>query len=213
MKELKNYQIDAINQLMTFTNMYLQVTQQEGKPFFSDIPSCDTVIYIMINDHYRRSMINYFMMLDLHVIPHLNVKRNELILDDYNNKFLNFIKSTYIYKYINHEYAQYYSNNPKNAEKITDTTLLYFTKTREILEKRWGKKVNFTIIYYDTWPIPHGELLKKKFEDKGFNVIKTSELTSENLENEKYLSKVNSHPTEEAWNLLTPLIIKKLNLN
>ena len=131
----------------------------------------------------------------------------------FRRDFLNFIKSTYIYKYINHEYAQNYVYNPKNAEKITDITLLYFTKTREILEKRWGKKVNFTIIYYDTWPIPHGELLKKKFEDKGFNVIKTSELTSENLENEKYLSKVNSHPTEEAWNLLTPLIIKKLNLN
>ena len=56
------------------------------------------------------------------------------------------------------------------------------------------------------------DTLKKELEDNGFIVISTKDLTDVNLKIPKYTMQDNNHPTEEAWNLLTPLIIKKLGL-
>ena len=105
-----------------------------------------------------------------------------------------------------------YINNPKNAEKLTDETLLYFIKTRENLEKNWGTKVDFVVIYYNH-RLRYGDLLRSKLEKNGFKVININQLTNEDLFTDKYFSQQTLHPTEEVWDLLTPKIVDFLGLN
>ena len=192
-----------------FQHMYMQSTSDS---LYKTIPDADTVIYVMISDHYRRSMLYYFDMLDVHLLPHYSIKNNKLIQDNYNNYFYNFFKSLYIVKHINHIYAENYINNPKNAEKITDNAVLYFIETRKNLEERYNKKLKFIIIFFEDWEILYRELLEKKLRNNGFITVSTKDLTGVDLRTEEYSMQDNHHPTEKTWDMLTPEIIKILNL-
>ena len=193
----------------SFQHMYLQVINDS---FYEDIPFSDTVIYVMIDDHYRREMLNYFDVLNLHIHPHFLRKNNELVMEDYDNKFMNAIRSSYIVKTINHVYADKYIKNPKNAEKVTDTALLYFIESRNELKKQWKNDIKFIVILYDCWEIPYKDLLCKKLKENGFSVYSVKSFTDENLMQEKYMMQDNYHPTEAAWDLLVPSFIEKLEL-
>ena len=85
-------------------------------------------------------------------------------------------------------------------------------ETRDKLEKHWNNKINFTVLLYDNIPIKNKKMLREKLEANNFTVIDTSDLTKEDLNSEKYLMQDNLHPTEAAWDLLTPKIIKTLGL-
>lgn len=193
----------------SFSFMYRQALTDD---FYKTIPECDTVIYIMMPDHARRIYLNYFDVTNLCIIPQFKQKKDKLILKNYNNKFLNFINSLYIAKILNHNYAEKMYEDPKYADKTTDFILLHFKLTKEELEKKWNKKVNFYVILYEDYDISNKDKLREKLETNGFHVISTKELTNENLSNEKYMMQDNHHPTEAAWDLLTPKIIEKLEL-
>ncbi|MBR6163324.1 hypothetical protein IKQ26_05515 [bacterium] len=191
-----------------FQEMYYQSTLPE---FYSDVPKSSDVIYVMIDDHYRRAYINTMSILDQYFLLHCKIKDGKIEIETYENNFMNFLKSLYMVKYTNLMYFEKYVNNDKNKDKITDDALLYFTKTRENLEAKWGK-INFYVVFYGK--IRFEDEFAKKLEDNGFKVIKTSDLTDADLENgEEYIIENNGHPSEGAWNLLTPkiaeIILKK----
>lgn len=194
----------------SFQNMYTQIL---SPIFYKDVPATDNVIYVMIGDHYRRSLIRYFDILDIHILPHFSVRNNKLYQYNYKNNFLNFIYSLYTVKYFNHINANKFINNPQNADKLTDLSVLYFIESKKELEKHWKRKINFSIILYEDWEILYKDKLKQKLEKEGFTVISTKELTDEDLRIEKWQMQDNHHPTEAAWDLLTPKIIECLNLN
>ena len=50
----------------------------------------------------------------------------------------------------------------------------------------------------------------EKLRKDGFIIIKTSELTDIKLGDEYYINSADQHPNEAAWNLITPLFVKKL---
>ena len=50
----------------------------------------------------------------------------------------------------------------------------------------------------------------KKLKKNGFIVFSTNDITNENLKIEKYMMQDNNHPTEKAWDLLTPKIAERL---
>jgi len=191
----------------SFQHMYMQ---SESDSMYKTINNTDTVIYIMISDHFRRSMLQYFDVLDLHLYPHYSIKNNNLRHDNYKNIFINFFKSLYITKHINHIYVEDYIYNQKNQDKIINNTVLYFIKTRQNLEQHYGKKLNFHIILYEDWDIMYSNILKQELENAGFSVISTKDLTTEDLKTEEYQMQDNHHPTEAAWDMLTPRIIEKL---
>ncbi len=130
---------------------------------------------------------------------------------NYRNPIYNFIRSTHIVSGINHYIANEYLKKKEKAENLTDIALLHIIKSKEELEKHWNNKINFLVIFYENLDILYADMLKNKLEERGIKVIRTSDITQENLNSEKYL--YDNHPTEEAWNLLTPLIIKAANLN
>ncbi len=166
----------------------------------------------MMFDHYRRSMLQYFNVLDLEIIPHFSIKRKKLKSDNYKNPIQNFIKALYIVKNLNHVFTDRFLGNSKNEDIITDNAILYFTESRKELEKRFNKKLNFIVIIYDDCDIMHEDTLSSKLNKNGFKVILTKDLTNEDLGSEKYKDPYNFHPKEEAWDLLLPKLIKKMDL-
>lgn len=202
----------------TYSFMLWQTQQDE---FYKQVPPSKNVIYIFMFDHFRRSYIYCFNLVSISFyIRYLN-KNNKLIQDKYENPFKNFIMSLYFVKMLNDKYIRNFAESNKNYEKVTDDAVLYFIKSRENLEKHWENKVgkiNFTVIFYHTDFEPdyydiYKNALMKKLKDKGFNVISTDELTNEDLRDPKYLMQTNWHPTEKAWDLLTPLIAERIKDN
>ncbi len=182
--------------------------QSESDEFYKQVPKSDTVIYVMIDDHYRRIYTDTCEVIDTWFLVQYDIKNGELIREKYNNPFSNFIKSLYIVKELKHNYLDKYIYKEKHIPKITDDVLLYFIKTRENLEKRWNNKINFTVIFYKD--IYCSDMLKEKLLKNGFRVIETKDLTNENLNDDKYLAVDKVHPSEAAWDLLTPLIAKEI---
>ncbi len=188
----------------SFQEMYYQST---NKSFYEQVPPSDTVIYIMISDHYRRSYVNTVGVTETYFLLHYKIKNGNLIYEKYDNPILNFFKSLYTVKLLNIKYFEHYINNPKNADKITDDTLLYFIKTRENLEAQWKNNIKFYVIFYAD-DILYSDLLKEKLQSNGFKVIETKDLTDADLYDDFYLNKDNRHPSEAVWDLLTPDIAR-----
>ncbi len=194
----------------SFQQMYFQTADYGNKELFNAVKDLDTVIYVMMNDHYRRTMLNYFNIPDMGMQLTYSYKNGKFYMN--NNKFINLLKSSYTIKNLNHIYSDNYVINPKHAETLTDIVVSYFEQSRNKLEEHYHKPIKFCILLYDTWEIQHEALLKKKLTDKGFIVISTKDLTNEDLNSPKYMMQDNLHPTEAAWDLLTPKLIKALNL-
>ena len=79
------------------------------------------------------------------------------------------------------------------------------------MEQHWHNKVKFYVIFYDRNTL-YENILKKKLEQNNIEAISISELTNENLYSEVYTVSENNHPSEATWDLLTPKIIERLNL-
>ena len=194
-----------------YSFMYWQTTQDE---FYKQVPPSKNIIFLLNLDQFRRSYVYTFFPLLKEFYIHYSIKNDKLILDNYKNPIINFIKSSYIIKTFNHFYVNNYISNSKNYEKITDDILLYFIKTRENLEKNWEPykgKINFTVILYETSKCDFKKLLEKKFINNGFNFYSTTDLVNEDLNLPEYMSK-DLHPTEAAWDLLTPLIAENIKI-
>lgn len=187
-------------------HMYRQTTTPV---FYKQVPKSDTVIYVMIDDHYRRMFGEPFHIRNNYLYFHYKHVNNKFIYPKYDNVFSNFADSCYTIRLIRKHLQHHYIHNPKNADKITDLAVLYFIKSRKNMEKKWGNHINFNVVLYGD--VLYSKKLEKKLIKNNFNVIKTNYLTKEDLKLQgKYVIKGDSHPTEAAWDLLTPLIAEKI---
>ena len=203
-------------------HMYFQVKETDKTDFYKTVPYSDTVIYILMYDHYYRALIkgSYDTLDDSFYIHYkYNKNKKELKLDNFKNIFLNLLKSSYLFKFINENHAYKFIDNPNNKDYLTDFELCYFIETRKELEKNWKKPFKFIVFIYD-YPteadpgnnvLKYEDLLIKKLKEHGFIVVTTGDLTDIDLSTEEYRQD-NDHPTAKAWQLLTPLFIEKLNL-
>ncbi|MCR5261778.1 MAG: hypothetical protein K6C94_08070 [Candidatus Gastranaerophilales bacterium] len=188
-----------------FQHMYKQSLSEN---FFSNVPPSDTVIYVLIGEHFRRMFGETFTIYDNFINTHYNFTESEFVEDDYNNTLTKLIKKSPVMKWGRNRIFDYYLKNEKFYENISDEALAYFIKTRENLENKWKKKVKFIVFVYagsklDAYLIP-------KLKENGFIVITMQDLTKEDIFFEKYISKENLHPTKEAWDLVTPLFINEM---
>lgn len=187
-------------------NMLYQINSSK---FYETVPPSNLVFYLMINDHYRRLILKSFHPIEYAEYAHYvyNRKKDEMEMTNFI-PVIEQIEKSYLVKLLKNFYASHYTKSQKCTEKANEKILISFLKAREKLEKKWNKKIDFVVILYDNVSFP--ELLKEKLEQNGFYVIITNELTDVDLKSATYLQQDNDHPTEEAWNLLTPLIIKNL---
>lgn len=193
-------------------HMYYQTLQDS---FYEDTQNADTYIYIMIENHLSRIHLEHFYIVDEHVYLHYNLKDGKFVMNNYKNKFSNFIRALYTRRYFNHYNSINYKNgNKKKLEKRIDLVHRYIKESKDNIESRLGKKINFIVVYFEKndWTIPGKEILTKKLNEDGIQAFSTMELTDEDLNAEEYNMIENGHPKEAAWDLLTPLIAKKIGL-
>lgn len=189
-----------------FQQMYFQSKSEE---FYKEVPPSDLVIYMGLHDHYRRMKITYIEVTDTYILINYRKRGNELKEINYGNKLWNLFNSSYTVKLLKNKYYSSYINNAKNGDKLTDEALLYFTGTRDELKKHWKNDFKFVVILY---PSQFNGILKEKLEKNGFIVIRVEEdLKPKDLYTVKYqISETDIHPNEAAWDLLTPMIAKKI---
>ena len=173
-------------------SMYFQSTNPE---FYKIIPNSKDVIYVLAMDDITNTLIpTSYCVSEISFKLHYYVKDGELIMSDYNNRFLNFFRSIYLIKLINRKYVDYYISKAKNWDKISDLVTLYFKESKEALNNNWKSDINFTVVINND--IKYRDKIAKKLQDAGINVVN---------------SDYNIKDKELDWNKVMPLIKKELS--
>lgn len=212
-KQLKRPVYNRGGKGWSFQHMLYQTQPENIKKFLPK--NTDTIVYIMILDHIRRCQLESFFVVDNRAYLHYSLKNGSFIQDNYNNPLSVFNRALYIRKTLNHiQSARYRSNKEKDINYVTHLSAKYIIESKKNIENYLGKKVNFIVFYYEpgNWIIPYKNRITKILENKDIKTISTIDLTEEDIFSEKYLMPQNWHPTEKAWDLLTPLFINKFGL-
>ncbi len=189
--------------------------QTERDSFYKDIKDTDTVIYIMIRDHYKRMQLEHYFIVVNWVYLNYKLKFGKLMKDNYKNPLSNFYRALYTRKLINHINADRIDkpNNEKEVNKLNKLVAKYFTETKKNIEKRLGKNINFIVVFYelDNCDIPNRESLTELLNKNGIEAFSIRDITNKNMTEDPYIMP-DGHPTEAAWDLLTPLIAERIGL-
>lgn len=179
---------------------------------YKEMPEPEYVIYLYISNHIERmykythgeAMNGAYHYLKYHKIF------NNLIRE---NRLQNMLYSRVWNKIILHKTTQLLINNQAGAFNLFEKHLL---ECKKEMKKHW-KNTKFIIFDYESpdnffnlYPDNLNPANVKKLENDGFIVIKTSDLTNIKLGDEYYLTDINHHPNEKAWDLVTPLFAEKL---
>ncbi len=104
-----------------------------------------------------------------------------------------------------------YTQIVKNNENTFKLIKLYIKTMNNFIKQsfsNYDEETKLIILLYDEYPFNNWEDLEKE----GIIVIKLKDLSNENFYDEKYLLPDKVHPNSEAWEIITPALIKKLNL-
>ena len=210
--KLSNFlKIPVYNRAMVGGNpqeLWYQVAAEGSEDFYNEVPLTDTYIYTIIDSHFERIYNFYPVYTYRHPLNYLTSK-GELKRDIQQSLLLNLLKISYSYRFIEQKIKYNFLTNKDNYPKIINNTALYLIESKKELEKRNKQKINFIVLFYDK--IRYEEELEQKLKENGIYVIKTKDLTKEDLRSLKYtLSETDKHPNEAAWDLLTPLIAKEI---
>ena len=190
-------------------HMLYELKQED---FYKSIPEPEYIIYLYISNHILR-IYKYPWLYKWG----LRVGYNELKYSDtkYGLKEEHRLQKIPYIRLYNEIYLQLISKIQlrKNSFKLLEK---HFLESKKEVEKHW-KNVKFVIFDYESdanWfnncPNVFNETNVEKLKQDGFIVIKTSELTDNRLGEGYYISKDDAHPNETAWDLITPLFVKKL---
>ena len=189
-------------------HMLYQLKQND---FYNEFPEPEYIIYLYISTHIER----------IYKYPFINKWGSR---SGYN--YLRYIDTKYGLKEEKRcqfvPYSKIYNEiilpklmeaeARKNGFKLLEKHL---TEAKKEVDKHW-KNVKFVILDYeaDNYFNNYREALNKenveKLKKEGFIVIKTSELTDVKLGDNFVIGGEDKHPNEAAWNLITPLFVKKL---
>lgn len=187
-----------------FQHMYFQSTSDY---FYNDVPPSDTVIYVVIDDHFRRLFGETFNIYENWYYLHYDYINGNLYKSEYNNFISAFLKKSYTLKFLRKLYIEKYMKDRKNEQLIADEALAYFIKTRENLENKWHNKINFIVFfiqddYFCRAIIP-------KLEKNNFSVIQLNSFNEYAFNIIKY-NQPDGHPTASFWEDVTPMFVKRM---
>lgn len=187
----------------------------ENDDFYNEIPEADTYIYVFREDDFRKMLSYKYSPTDSQFLLKYSYNGDDKYLnrEKHISPIFNFIKSTYLASFYDSYKIKTYLNDKQNSELITDIAVQYLVQTRANIEHHFNKKVKFIVIIYSKPnQVSYQELFRNKLIDNGFIALDTKRMTSENLyKHPKYLNS-SGEPTEDAWNLLTPLIVEYSDL-
>lgn len=155
------------------------------------------IFYIYMTDHIRRMNAKWFSAIDSDV--YLTYKNQKGKLTLYTP-----FSYMYIYRKITALNNTQKSNDIKRKKENFAKFSYYIDKIQQEIQNKW-KSSKFIIIVYDDYH----NYDWSSIEQKGIQVIKAYEYID--INDTKYIRK-DLHPTAEAWNILTPLIIKEAGI-
>ena len=200
------------NQSFTGWGIQHMLYQSKLEDFYSKVPEPEYVIYVYINDHIRRLYLISFSSWNI-LAEQFNLrykkKNNQLIEIRNQNPIFNQIKRLYFVNKLQNTIVNKQIANSKNPEKHYDFALEHFVNAKNEMQKHW-KNSKFVVLFYDD--AKNDEYLKNKLEKNDFIVIETEKLIKEDLTKEEFLTEDKCHPNEKAWDLITPALIRELNL-
>ena len=204
--------VPVYNRAWTGWSVQHMLYQTKLDEIYKQIPEPEYVIYLYINDHIRRlyllSFSSWNILADEQNLRYKE-KNGELIEIKNNNPILKQIKRLYFVNKIHHSYVKKFILSEKNKKNCYDFAFQHFKEAKKEMKKHW-KDTKYVVFFYED--DKQNNYLKENLKKEGFIIISSYDLTKEDLKSSKYLLD-NHHPNEIAWDLLTPLIIKKLNIN
>lgn len=179
----------------------------QNKFYDTSIKDPEYFIYVMMGDHIRRmysqTMFDDFMGYPLYHINHKTgeIKQTSDIYPIYRKFFTYyFIKNIIYFNWFQYDYKTH-----------EDNAFVYFRAIRKEIERQYPN-IKFVILLYDDYNKFGLDFLK--LEKEGFIVLQTKELTGVNLQVKDYqVSEKDTHPTEKAWDIVIPALVKKLKMN
>ena len=196
------------NRAQTGWGIQHMLYQTKIDKIYEQIPEPQYVIYVFIDDHIKRlyaTAVSEWNIISDEQNLRYKEKNGHLIEIKNTNPILRRIKRLYLVNEIHRVLVQKYISNPKNNKSCIEFALKHFIEAKAEMQQRW-KDTKYIVLLYSS----ENEYLKTKLEENGFTVIKTSELTNENLNSPQYM-RADLHPTEQAWDIIVPELFKKLN--
>jgi len=165
--------------------------QLRSDKFYSIVPKPEWFIYVLFTDQIRRSD-HPCSLADTGVFYDKNLK----LKHDMNFSILYTIKD--------------YKFNSYDTKNI-DYTLSVINEMKKEIIKHWGNDIKYFILYYnnndDIW-----DYMKPILENNGFQAYSIEDFTDKDLRSYEYKTFDKFHPSEYAWDILTPAIVNKLKL-
>ena len=179
--------------------------QLRDKEFYKIVPKPEYVIYIYMEGHPLRLTTPVSMTFSNCYLAFYKEKNGELVLKDrtfYSDKLLlgyylsNFLANNYLYK--SEKYI-------KNAER---QSLKYLIDSKQEIDKNW-KDTKFVVLFYRGFV---SDFVLNELNRNGIITITSSDFLIDVKDKKYTLSETDDHPNGLAWDMIVPVIIKKLNL-
>lgn len=182
--------------------------QLKRDDFYREVRPPEYIVYVFIDAHIERLYKSPLTPLESGEC--LRYKKSGGSLKEVTSG-TNFLMRFFIVKKIQAIIVNKLILNEKNRDKNFDFMKLHFEEVKKIADRKYPgtKIVILKYVGFDSWFLNTPRW--KELEKEGFIVLDTTSLTGHDLSQQKY--KVpDGHPNEEAWDIITPALIKKLKL-
>lgn len=180
--------------------------QLRRKDFYSEVKEPEYIVYTFIPDHLNRMFRYQFVQCNYILLRYKFIDNNFIEI----NPFCRPLWGLYTVK----ELQELIQNDVISSSFRTQYNIEYFYKIIKECKKLACKhypNVKFVILSYDSSAYDDNYI--NKLKNDGFIVISTNELLEPGVLNKRdYKGLDNGHPSEKAWNLIVPALIKKLDL-
>ncbi len=162
------------------------------------------VIYTFIADHVRRNYVKCAFFDDKYMFYKYDKKSNSLVE---KSNFDNFYYHSYILRKLYFDKVYRMVNEYNNDVK--QFTILHFTQSHKLI-KQLFPHAKFIVFVYDG--DNYIKPIQKELEADGISIIYLTDLSKIDFSKAEYKLIDGQHPNAKAWEIIVPLLAKKLNL-
>ena len=188
--------------------------QLQDKDFYKIIPQPEYIIYVYFNGHLSRMTAPVCYMCPTCYFVFYERKKNKnkdiTFVSKTDNVIYNFIINRMIFLGAIKDKTFNYLYNFEKYKKYTDELFLDYLRAIKKKQVENWKDAKFIIFFYSD---PKDEKLEEKVKKLGFITITKSDFNINFDSAEMKISETDPHPSSHFWDIVTPIIIEKLNIN
>lgn len=202
------------NRAYTGWGIQQMLYQLNRKDFYTEVKEPEYIIYIFIPDHEKRLLQTLYDFFSGE--PYLKYVEKDGQLEEATRIPTFFLRFYTVRAMLCAEQQNAYSKiNYKKYNQIFDLMEKTFIESKRVANQHFPN-TKFIILKYYGADAPDSWFMKTErwheLEKKGFIVVDTKELVGRYLDKPEDLCPDILHPSEKAWDIVTPKLVKKLNL-